>query len=461
MAQVSEEVIVKMGMDIKDLQRNAAVAKREVREVGEYGRKSFLHAQSSAKSFHRVIEQLNERVPLLGTAFQALTSPIGAAFTAGAVAIGLFNKSLDSLGALMDAVSSANSKSLGDLGKAAGAALKEIRAEEKAFKELAADLIDPMKDVEQSLARQQALLKRNYDLAKARLALEKEAAAEAIKNKEAAGQITPAQAEQARHELGTHYTVAEARLRQGALKKQAAADQKTLSIIDAARKKVAGDVIEYGSPAAMASRFRRALTAHKAEGEIGSLEEQLKAQQEIVAKTAPMATAFERAKQGGLLEKAMTGLEYGVSSITGEVRESLAQNAAAKDRIAAIQAAIAHRKALQTRLDTESDEDKEKNAQRVKDLKELDAAHDRYAQKIEAAQGEISEIGQTPIALKPSAPAGWKGALAGWKSPMLNFRSPLLPPPSGPAPEQLHDTMKGILQQLQNTVPVKIVDIAE
>jgi hypothetical protein len=100
-----EEIALKVGLDASKFAEGLRLMKGELSSASQHAEHSFLHAQSSARGFHKVIEQLNDSIPGLGTAFTAIANPISATFAGAAIAVGVvrskleqFNKELDKQG---------------------------------------------------------------------------------------------------------------------------------------------------------------------------------------------------------------------------------------------------------------------------------------------------------------------------------------------------------------------------
>jgi hypothetical protein len=101
-----EEIALKIGLDASKFAEGLRLMKGELSSASQHAEHSFMHAQSSARGFHKVIEQLNDSIPGLGTAFTAIANPISATFAGAAIAVGVvrskleeFNKDMDKQGA--------------------------------------------------------------------------------------------------------------------------------------------------------------------------------------------------------------------------------------------------------------------------------------------------------------------------------------------------------------------------
>jgi hypothetical protein len=135
----------------------------------------------------------------------------------------------------------------------------------------------------------------------------------------------------------------------------AAQRQALLLKVLAARRAAEGRVTEYNSN--YSGRDASRLKISKGDESIKALEGQLEQVKAVAEETRGTATTWERAKSGGLFEKSMAGLEFGMTageSVVGKKVNEIAEAAIPKLR-AAIEKEAARRDALAKELDDEAD----------------------------------------------------------------------------------------------------------
>lgn len=129
---LTEQAILKMGLDSKDVEEGANRVTKAVQETGEKGHKSFLHAGSAARGFHKTLEAITEQSPILGRALQIAISPIFGVFAAAAAALVYFHEKFKELNAQMDKFSEWAAKPTQDFKgnmREAAKSVEEVRRE--------------------------------------------------------------------------------------------------------------------------------------------------------------------------------------------------------------------------------------------------------------------------------------------------------------------------------------------
>src|SRR5713101_2300841 len=91
----TEEILVKMGMDISEIKAAMVKAQDAVGEFSQSAGKGLLHAESGARAMHRLLHDITQSSPLLGTALRLAISPVAGAVIATTVAFTYFKKKLD------------------------------------------------------------------------------------------------------------------------------------------------------------------------------------------------------------------------------------------------------------------------------------------------------------------------------------------------------------------------------
>src|SRR3954447_684015 len=106
----TEEILLKLGLDAQSFSNGVQNIKQKLQGFSEEGHKSFIHASNGAREFHKVIHQLTEQSPLLGTALQAAISPIGGALIGATLGFTYFQEKLKEWNKEMDEASTEAAK---------------------------------------------------------------------------------------------------------------------------------------------------------------------------------------------------------------------------------------------------------------------------------------------------------------------------------------------------------------
>jgi hypothetical protein len=102
MSQNTEDILIRTGMDQNSVLNGLRTMKGQFQEFAQTGKLGFLKAKDGAEAFNQTISKLTQQVPLLGTALQAILSPIGAALTGATAIFAYVNKQLDAFHVRMD-----------------------------------------------------------------------------------------------------------------------------------------------------------------------------------------------------------------------------------------------------------------------------------------------------------------------------------------------------------------------
>src|ERR1043166_852253 len=148
-----EELLFKMGIDGSGLDRGLRQAKIQLSGFKQESEHTFLHAGSAAPGFHKLLEQISDRSPLMGNALKLALNPVVglmAAATAGAAYLG---EKLKEINAELDRQAMENLKPIGDawqeqrdLSKTVNETIEAQNRWLKEQKELHNDVLLKMKD---------------------------------------------------------------------------------------------------------------------------------------------------------------------------------------------------------------------------------------------------------------------------------------------------------------------------
>lgn len=105
-----EELLFKMNIDPSGLDKGLRQARVQLAGLKDETEKTFLHAGSAARAFHKDIESLNEVVPGLGTALQFALDPVTGILTGIAIGFGYAKKKLEEYNAALDKTAERNAK---------------------------------------------------------------------------------------------------------------------------------------------------------------------------------------------------------------------------------------------------------------------------------------------------------------------------------------------------------------
>lgn len=152
--------------------------------------------------------------------------------------------------------------------------------------------------------------------------------------------------------------------------------KRNLGLVEAARHKVSGRILDYESGAGAKQKENRRNDLNKAKSQLADLETALKEQEAIRDKTSDMAAEYEA--HTGKSGRGNTGIQqlvFGTKNLTGSYTIAHSENEGAISQIQAIKQGIAHRKGLIDKLTPIETSQEEGNKADVADLKGLDAAH--------------------------------------------------------------------------------------
>ncbi len=118
---MDEEIKLRMGLDHKGVQQAlkgstaavkdwAAGTKKAAGEAGEETEKSFVKGTNAAKGFKKLLNEVSETSPVMGSALKLAISPIGGMFAIAAAAIGAAKGALDKFNESLDITAKLNAK---------------------------------------------------------------------------------------------------------------------------------------------------------------------------------------------------------------------------------------------------------------------------------------------------------------------------------------------------------------
>ena len=194
-------------------------AKREIAEFNAGGAAGFLHHSNGAKEFKKSLHELTDQVPVVGLAFKALLSPIGATLTGATMLFDYFKKQLADWNAELDKAEARNAKPIFGKDDLRAVALDQarLRADYDSFTR---HQDDGVKRMLESLDAEQDKLKGNLETEQQRLKLRQELAREILRQSVANGTLSVGGAMKASGALGMSGQKEERSLEAAALAKR-------------------------------------------------------------------------------------------------------------------------------------------------------------------------------------------------------------------------------------------------
>lgn len=374
MGVTTEEARAKLSLDTSDLGRGG----RDIESFADKSHKSFLHAGSAARSFKGVLERITESSPLIGEALKFALNPIVGILGGLTLGFNIFREKLKEVNTFLDTVAKTNVSGVKGLSEAIVAAHKVSVDERAKFNEAVRDLVNPLDEIAQMLKREELQLKVNYELAKARRDMEKEAVLAFVSQQGMPKGVSDA--------VGAHYTAEERRARIAQAQSELETQRRLYGTISEARHKVAGDVYSdmMGGGAAR-DRMRQGI-ARAGKG-IEATQADIAAKRAIMEMTQGDYDEAASAAQGGKINLAKYALTH-TPDATLRVSQYIAARQAAESMTANLNKQIAARERL-IALEQASLANSERSA---KDLKDLDKAYAEYGATIAKLEGELTVL---------------------------------------------------------------------
>lgn len=122
MGVTTEEAKAKLSLDTTDLERG----RQSIDRFGQESHKSFLHAGSAARSFHKVMEEVTNISPVMGRALQISIAPIAGTFAAAAAGLGIANEKLKEFNHHLDEMANKAARPITNAGAASESAQKRV-----------------------------------------------------------------------------------------------------------------------------------------------------------------------------------------------------------------------------------------------------------------------------------------------------------------------------------------------
>jgi hypothetical protein len=142
-----EEIKIKLGLDSQELDEGTRKALSKIAGFGNEAHKSFLHAESGGRAFHKVLHQLTEQSPLLGNAMRLALSPIGGMFAIiTAAAVGL-HQEIEKLNGVMDKFDKFTGGKIGNVMAAMRTAGRGNAADRRRGEKETDEFSDPLSDL--------------------------------------------------------------------------------------------------------------------------------------------------------------------------------------------------------------------------------------------------------------------------------------------------------------------------
>jgi hypothetical protein len=157
--------------------------------------KSFVHAESSGRSFHRLIHQITEDSPALGAALQLALNPVSGSIIAATLLFRELNRQIEESNKRADEMAAAFARPMGDMKKAISEAIDEIHAADVAYDDWAKHLNERTGEIQTQLDLDIAKLKAEAEAVKQSVADKKEALLEELRLQKEVGTITAEQYE--------------------------------------------------------------------------------------------------------------------------------------------------------------------------------------------------------------------------------------------------------------------------
>lgn len=242
MGVTTEEARAKLSLDTSDLGRGG----REIEGFADKSNRSFIHAGSEARTFHRTLDKISQASPILGEALRFAINPIIGLLIGLTSGFNYLKGKIDEWNKAMDAQAARNALAIVGADKLRDIRQKQFEIEQNYQKFLktgaALDVDTKRKDLlEGQLAAIQAMLA----LDKERIRLAKEAGTAKIHGEVESGKLTKPQGESALSKLNLGLGLADRQADEAALrreldlfkKSQAEATQKRLAAQDEAARR--------------------------------------------------------------------------------------------------------------------------------------------------------------------------------------------------------------------------------
>lgn len=128
-----EQITLKLGLDSADAEIGAARVNRAMQGIGQSGHKSFLHAQTGAKGFKKMLHEIIDVSPIMGNALRLAISPAAGIFMAAAAGVGYLHEKLKKMNEEWDKTATDASKPIVDMKANLRDAAKEVANVEHEF----------------------------------------------------------------------------------------------------------------------------------------------------------------------------------------------------------------------------------------------------------------------------------------------------------------------------------------
>ena len=386
----------KLSLDTSDLSRG----KRDIAEFADHGHKSFLHAGSAARSFHGILEKITEQSPVMGNALKFALSPVVGILAGAGAAFGFAKDKLAELNKVMDAVGKANRGTLGDMVKVIKDAHNETLKEREQFAAVMAEIEDPLRAINEQLATEQDLLKRNYQIAKERRDLEKSAAIDAVKGRVQAGTMSREAGEKATAAIEQHHATQDRHMSQAEMQDQLRLQQQRLAMMQRVGHDLLADIGDFESPGGEKKRERRRIIIGAATEAIQKAKDDIAQRQAIQEMTREDFEDFEKARAGGKAAQALYALSGAPDRLVKAKQFEEAQRTIDKET-----SAIAKWTALRDKLAAQDEQERKSHDKKLAGFKEINAEYEKAQGAIQTLsldlfQSQATAPG-TPAAVKP------------------------------------------------------------
>lgn len=159
MSQTIDQILLRLGIDQSQVFTGLNDFKKKVEDATGHAHKSFVHAGTGAKEFHKVLHQITEESPILGTALKAVFSPIGAVLGGATLAFTYLNKQLEEFNKHLDEMTEKAVKPMVNYHEAAKKAAEEVNKAVEAEKKWEAEFKSRHSAAKDGLEREIDLLK--------------------------------------------------------------------------------------------------------------------------------------------------------------------------------------------------------------------------------------------------------------------------------------------------------------
>ena len=308
----------------------------------------------------------------MGSALKFALNPVVGVLAGAGAAFAYAKGKLEDLNKVMDAVGKANKSTLGDVLKVIREAHQETIKDREKFTTVMAEITDPLRAINEQLATEQDLLKRNYEIAKARRDLEKTAALDAVKARVQAGTITKEAGAAAEAAIHQRHDKEDHKMSQAEIRDQLKLQQQRLAMMQRVGHALLSDINDSESPGGEKNREKRRITIGAANEAIEKAKADIAQREAILEMTRGDYEDFQKAKAGGKAAQAAYALSGAPDRLVKAKQFEETQATIEKET-----AAIAKWVAVRDKLAAQDEAEKKSHDKKLAGFKEINGEYEK------------------------------------------------------------------------------------